>query len=125
LARPIALGDIVVAKFPEHRPSGREQQGLRPALVMGFPERLGLPRFPVILLAPLTTDHGQVWALQSPRLYPNLAAGLGGLPSASIVLLDQTRFLSAERISRWLGALPSELWEELRERLVELSSPLS
>ena len=116
------MGDIVIARFPEHLPPGREQYGIRPALVLGLPERLGHPRFPVVLLAPLTTDRGQAWATDNPRLYPRLKEGLGGLPSASLVLVDQTRFLSIQRISTWLGALERESWEPIRDGLMEIIS---
>jgi len=51
-------GDVVIALFPEHVPAGHEQRGVRPAIVLGFPEKLGQPRFPVVLVAPLTTDRG-------------------------------------------------------------------
>ena len=103
-------------------PPGREQIGVRPAIVLGLPERLGKPRFPVVLVAPLTTDRRQDWALVSPALYPRLAVGLGGLPSPSIVLLDQTRFLSVSRISAWIGALDPKLFEQIRDTLVKILS---
>ena len=103
-------------------PPGREQIGVRPAIVLGLPEQLGRPRFPVVLVAPLTTDRSQDWALASPVLYPRLPVGLGGLPSASIVLLDQTRFLSISRISAWIGALDPKLFEQFRDALVKILS---
>lgn len=104
-------------------PPGREQYGVRPAIVMGLPDRLGRPRFPVVMLTPLTTNRGQAWAANSPRLYPLLAEGLGDLPSASIILLDQTRFLSVSRISGWIGALEPNLWRNIRDGLVAIMSP--
>jgi mRNA interferase MazF len=104
-SRRLARGDIVTARFPEHRPPGHEQEGPRPAVVVGLPDRLGQPRFPTILLVPLTTDRGQEWALRSPDLYPRLAAGVGGLARPSIALIDQTRALSVDRLVAYIGTL--------------------
>lgn len=101
-------------------PPGREQYGVRPAIVLGLPDQIGSPRFPLVLLTPLTTDRGQSWALTSPRLYPRLPQGQGGLPSDSIVLLDQTRFLSAARISSRLGTLAPAQWTRIRDGLAEI-----
>ena len=62
--KTLAVGDVISALFPEHVPGGREQQGYRPAVVVGIPERLGLPRFEVhepdagaVLTADLHQEH--------------------------------------------------------------------
>lgn len=55
----LTAGDVISAFFPKHRPGGREQQGLRPAAVVGVPERLGEPCFEVLVVVPMTTDRGQ------------------------------------------------------------------
>jgi mRNA interferase MazF len=60
----LAAGDVVSAFFPEHIPGGHEQQGLRPAVV-GVPERLGEPRFEVLVVVPMTTDRDQEWSKRS------------------------------------------------------------
>lgn len=87
----IVVGDIVIARFPTQNPQGREQEGVRPALVVGIPQRLGNPRFPLLLVAPMTSARSQTWAAASPELYPTLPAGEAGLPQNSIILLDQVR----------------------------------
>jgi mRNA interferase MazF len=46
--RPLKVGDIVTTRFPEQMPQGREQEGYRPAIVVGFPNLLGIARFQVI-----------------------------------------------------------------------------
>lgn len=120
MARRLAPGDIVLARFPEHRPPGHEQHGLRPALVVGLPDLLGQPRFPVVLAAPLTTDRRQAWASRSSRLYPRLPAGTGGLPADSLALLDQTRSLDWERVAGYLGTLPSEAYRPIRDGLRDM-----
>lgn len=51
MGSPLAPGDIVLGRFPEHLSPGHEQGGPRPALVVGLPGRLGIPRFPLVLLA--------------------------------------------------------------------------
>ena len=107
-AKLLARGDVVLVRLPEHLPTGHEQQGTRPAVVVGIPELLGRPRFPVVLVVPLTSDRGQPWAFNSPQLYPRLPAGAGGLPSASLALVDQTRGLGLERVASFLGGLTPE-----------------
>lgn len=84
----LTVRDIIIARFPTQNPQGREQEGIRPALVIAVPQRLGIPRFPWLIVAPMTSDKKQNWAVTSPDLYPKLAAGEAGLPDNSIVLLD-------------------------------------
>ena len=103
----LSRGDVVAARFPEHIPPGHEQLGRRPAVIVGLPEAAGTPRFPVVLLAPITSNYQQSWAARSPFLYPILGASVGGLPVDSIVLLDQTRALDVERVEQYLGSLPA------------------
>ena len=101
-------GAVFVADFPEHDPSGHEQEGPRPAVLVGLPTNAGRPRFPVLMLAPVTTFREQPWVTAAPELYPVLQAGAGGLRVPSIVLVDQTRALDASRVSRLLGHLTPE-----------------
>ena len=113
----LAVGDIVTALFPVHDPTGHEQQGYRPAVVVGVPAALGGPRFPVVILAPLTTDRGQEWARRSPELYPRFPEGMAGLRTPSLCLLDQIRALGLERLRAWRGALSIEEYGPVREGL--------
>ncbi len=102
-------GDVFIARFPQHLPGGHEQEGVRPAVVVGLPKGLGKPRFPVVFLTPLTSHRGQPWAKGAPTLYPVLSSGTAGLPTASVVLADQTRPLDTSRLARYLGTLtPTE-----------------
>ena len=48
-------GAVFVGDFHEHDPSGQEQAGLRPAVLVGLPTNAGRPGFPGLLLAPITT----------------------------------------------------------------------
>lgn len=82
----IAIGDLVLVALPVHNPPGREQQGTRPAVVVGLPS--GEIRYPTVAIAPLTTATGS-WSSNNPTLYPLLEAGAGDLYRPSIVLLPQ------------------------------------
>ena len=113
----VSVGDVVAVALPNHRPDGREQEGFRPAIVVGLPDFLGVPRFPVALVVPLTSDRQQAWALESPSLYPRLPAATGGLRSPSIVLLDQLRSLDARRLRRYLGSLSTKEYASIRNGL--------
>lgn len=109
-ARALTLGAVFVAHFPEHDPARREQVGPRPAVLVGLPSNVGRPRFPVLLLAPITTFKDQPWVRAAPDLYPVLGAGAGagGLALASVVLTDQTRALDSSRLTRFLGNLTAQ-----------------
>lgn len=107
------LGDIVTAQLPEQNPRGREQEGYRPAIIVGLPATLGVPRFEVVIVVPMTTDRGQRWANVSPDLYPRLPAGIAGLRKSSIALLDQVQILDVMRISEYWGRLTPEQYEPI------------
>ncbi len=141
-------GDIYLAEFPEHDPQRREQTtrspgfarsprgehegdvvseasrrspsfmtGVRPVLVLAVPSK---PRFPVILVAPMTSDRDQPWAKSAPHLYTRLPKGIGGLSTDSILLLDQTRFLDAARVRRFLGPLEKKTFDTVLEQWLAL-----
>ena len=74
-APTLGLGAVFLAQFPEHDPQGREQEGPRPGVVVGLPTNAGRPRYPVLILAPVTTSKGQEWQAAAPDLYP--ATGWG------------------------------------------------
>ena len=119
----LAIGDLVIARFPSQKPQGREQEGIRPALIVGFPQKIGIPRFLLTLAAPLTTDRRQSWVLASPELYPKLSIGQGNLPRNSIVLLDQIRAIDLNRIYRYLGTLTIEEYQPIFSGIQTMLSP--
>ncbi|MBN3883638.1 MAG: type II toxin-antitoxin system PemK/MazF family toxin [Nostoc sp.] len=121
--RSLQFGDVVTARFPQQNPQGREQEGYRPAIVVGFPNRLGIPRFSLIVVIPMTTDKGQMWAIASPDLYPRFAAGVAGLSSPSIALLDQVRVLDVNRIVDYRGSLTPDEYEPVLTGLQRIISP--
>lgn len=73
--RELQFGDVLNIRLPSQTPQGREQEGLRPAIVVGLPERLGKTRFPVMFVVPVTSDRGQDWANAAPLLYPSYIRG--------------------------------------------------
>ena len=122
LDKTVAAGDVISALFPMHVPGGREQQGYRPAVVVGIPERLGLPRFEVLIVVPITTDRGQQWRERSPSLYPRLEKGTANLRSPSVCLLDQVRSIGAERVRGYRGTLDAEQYRPIHNGLRRMMS---
>lgn len=116
----LEIGDVVSALFPLHRPGGREQEGYRPAVVVGMPELAGTPHFGVLIVAPMTTDRGQAWAKRSPELYPRYAKGTANLKSPSVCLLDQIRALDVGRVRDYRGTLSTEEYGPIRKGLAKM-----
>jgi mRNA interferase MazF len=101
-ADALAVGDVLQVALGRVLPAGHEQAGLRPAVAVGLP-RPPL-RYPVLLVVPLTTQHG-AWAAANPQVYPQLPAGTGGLRAPSVALCDQIRACDARRVRGYLGTL--------------------
>jgi mRNA interferase MazF len=114
LSRKLQAGDLILVSFPVHQPKGREQEGRRPAVIVGLPK--GKVRYPVILIAPLTTQSGS-WVENNPTLYPKLNAGIGGLSKNSVVLLDQIRAVDVKRVISYLGSLSPREFKKILEGL--------
>ncbi len=117
--RGLRIGDVLVVRLPEHRPPGHEQMGRRPAVVVGLPDLVGPPRFPVVLVAPMTTVTGP-WVRAAPDLYPLLERGEGNLPRRSVVLLDQIRAVDALRVEGWIGRLPKDRMRQIRRTIARV-----
>jgi mRNA interferase MazF len=116
----LSVGDVIVAALPEQVPPGREQKGYRPVIVVGVPGALGTPRYPMLLVIPLTTNRDQSWAMDCPALYPVLAAGEGALPTSSIALLDQVRSLDKSRVKRYIGTLTPQQYQPILNGLSKM-----
>lgn len=93
-------GTILWVELPIHQPRGHEQEGMRPCLVLCDPAAIQQLRFPVLIVAPLTSRTG----LTGP-LYVPLPAGTGGIPADSTVLLDQIAAIDARRVRGYIGLL--------------------
>lgn len=98
-------------------PPGHEQEGERPALLVGVPARLGKPRFSMLLVAPVTSFADQDWAVRAPALYPYLESGVANLPRPSLVLLDQLQSIDARRVLRYVGVLTREQYSPIGQAL--------
>ncbi len=110
---PVGLSAVLVVALRRHVPGGHEQEGTRPAIVVGVPEHVGTPRFRAIVVVPPTTQAGD-WADRRPALYPRLPAGSGNLPSDSVVLLANLRSVDADPVLRRLGALTEDALAPIR-----------
>lgn len=115
----LKCGDVIIVALPDHKPRAHEQQGTRPVIVVGIPK--GETRYSMIVIAPFTTQTGS-WSHNNHILYPQLVAGVGGLPKSSIVLLDQVRGLDVCRIVGYLGTLTAEQYKLIQEGLTYLFS---
>ncbi len=109
--------DLIIVEFPSQTPQGHEQEGRRPAVILGVPTK---NRYPTVIIAPFTRDTGQAWALKNPSLYPRLASDTGGLPLASIVMLDQIKAADVTRISRKLGRLTADEYTPILNGVLDL-----
>ena len=116
----LQIGDVVTAKFPSQNPSGREQEGYRPAIVVGIPSRIGKLRFPLVFVVPMTTDRKQEWADINPNLYVRFSAGVAGLKSPSVALLDQVRAIDISRIVSYRGSLTSQEYVAIAKALQQI-----
>jgi len=94
--RPLQPGDVITVDLPSYS-RGHEQTGIRPAIVVGLPILLGKPRYPMLVIVPMTTTTGP-WSGQSPDLYPPLQAGDGGLTKPCVAL--RTGLLRKPRLTR-------------------------
>lgn len=114
LATP-RIGDVLMVQLPYHDPRGHEQEGPRPVVVVGLPERAGVPRSPMLLCLPLSSQLAN-WPAGN-ALYPRLARGSGGLPLDSVALVEHLRGIDVGRVRRYLGALTPAEFAPLRAAL--------
>lgn len=106
VADALQVGEVLLARLPKHLPSGHEQEGTRPVIVVGEPHRVGVSRYPQVIIVPVATQIG-IWT-QSNLLYPLLRAGTGGLTRDSVAMLDHVRGMDAGRVMRRLDRLSTE-----------------
>ena len=100
-----AVGWILRINLEKRVPGGHEQEGVRPVVVVGIPAKIGKPRYPMLIIVPLTTDRNAKWSEGSPLLYPKIPAGSGGIQNDSLVLLDQIRAVDVSRVVGKAGEL--------------------
>lgn len=110
---------MLIVNFPHHLPPGHEQEGNRPAVVIALPTRLGTSRYPMVLLAPITSAQG-AWLKAAPQLYPALNKGAANLNRASAVLLDHMRGVDVRRIVKRIGNLSAQDFKPIQQSLAIL-----
>ena len=107
--RPCRRGEIYYADLNPIK--GHEQGGRRPVLVIQ--NDIGNQYSPTTIIAPLTTAF-------SERVYPTevrLAAGIGDLPQASSVLLNQIKAIDKERLEIRIGQLDARTMERINQAI--------
>jgi len=83
-------GTVVLVDLDPAR--GHEQKNVRPCVVVSDPLVAADQRYPLIGVVPLTGTPGK------GALYPQVAAGSGGLRKDSWALTDQVRSLDKRRV---------------------------
>lgn len=105
-------GQLINALLPERTPHGYELKGERPCVLLVDPSDVQSLRYPMLIVAPLTTKE-----LDSLPLYPRLDEGTGGLPRASTVLLDQLLAVDTRRVRGYIGTLTKQEFSPIAEGL--------
>ena len=93
-------GLLLTVYLPSRIPVGHEQTGLRPCVLLADPSEIHPLRFPLVIVAPLTTKR-----LDPLLLYPRIIEGMGNLPMDSTVLLDQIIAVDIHRVQGYIGRL--------------------
>ena len=112
-------GDVLIASLPERYPQGHEQEGKRPVVVVGLPERLGVQRFPIISIIPFTdlidgkTHTIKTWVSAAPDLYPVFSKGTASLRKDCVALLDQLQAIDCTRVQSYCGRLTPVEYEPI------------
>jgi mRNA interferase MazF len=89
---------------------GHEQAGQRPALIVSD-DLLNRSPAGLVIVAPITgTDRGI-------PAHVKIAAHEGGLTRPSVIMVDQIRTISRQRLGRRLGAVTPETMAEVEHRL--------
>ncbi|MEX2535440.1 MAG: type II toxin-antitoxin system PemK/MazF family toxin [Trueperaceae bacterium] len=121
MAEPLAVGDVVTVLLPERTPQGHEQEGRRPAAVVGLPDRLGPARSSVLVIVPFSRYQSQPWADAAPERYPRFEAGTARLHSPSIALLDQILSVDVRRVERRRGRLTAAQYGPIKRAFAKMA----
>lgn len=95
-----SIDDLWLVDFGDRFPA--EPAHRRPALVIGPPERFG-PRFPYVIVTPLTTTH------RGLSLHIEVeATSSTGLKETSYIQCELIRSINQDRLVRYLGTIDSD-----------------
>lgn len=114
----IQEGEILLFAFPQNKPQGHEQEGIRPGIVVVPPQEN--TRYPIVVAIPLTTQDGE-WT-KNHKLYVKISAGEGNLPNDSIALIDQERAIDVNRIKSYIGKLNENIYNNIKKLLLDFVS---
>ena len=89
---------------------GHEQAGHRPALVISN-DLFNHGAAELLTVLPITTTDREI------PLHVQIAPPQGGLRKPSLILCDQVRTISRERLLRTLGSISSATMREVEDRL--------
>lgn len=107
--RPCRRGEIYYADLNPIK--GHEQGGRRPVLIIQ--NDIGNQFSSTTIVAPLTTSFGE-------RIYPTevrIPAGVGSLPQASAVLLNQIKTIDKERLETRIGQLDERIMSQVDDAI--------
>ncbi|MBF0409316.1 MAG: type II toxin-antitoxin system PemK/MazF family toxin [Candidatus Riflebacteria bacterium] len=113
-------GSVIQVDFGFRLPPGHEQAGLRPVVVIAIPSEIEEPRFPLIIIVPLTSFKNQQWALTSTTIYHRVYAGEGGIKLDSLALLDQIQVLDINRVHKLVGELGTNSFSVIKQKIGKL-----
>jgi mRNA-degrading endonuclease toxin of MazEF toxin-antitoxin module len=109
-------GDIVLVRLPPPAgPSGTEQFGTRPAVVVQDEGDFG--NLSTVLIVPLTS---RLSVAQFPSTFAISPSAANGLDVESVVLTHQLRAIDRRRIQRVIGVLPDHQMAALQSQIRRL-----
>jgi mRNA interferase MazF len=94
--------------------SGSEQTGRRPVVLVSHDGFNEAPTWRSIIVVPISTSAAQ--GKRGPTVV-EIPGGTAGLPKASFALCHQVTTLDRAKLTRRIGALPSELLRIVEEGL--------
>jgi mRNA interferase MazF len=112
----MARGDLILVELPQAiGPSGHEQTGNRPALVVHDDATSSV--LPVIMIVPIT---GKVAANRYPHTIEIQPTPQNGLSLPSILLVFQLRAIDKSRIVRKLGVIDTAVLKQVTDEIKNL-----
>ena len=107
-------GDIYLVEIPTS--GGREQQGVRPAIVVQTSENID--KIPTVLIIPFTT---QIRAANFPFTFVVEPDSTNNLTSVSVALVFQLRAIDKKRLKSKIGSLNPDDMQILKQNLENIS----
>jgi len=106
------VGDIHFVEIPGS--DGREQSGLRPAIIV---QEKALEKLPTVLIVPLTSKQKAAAFPFTFIIEPNR---MNNLDVVSVALIFQLRAIDKRRVKNRLGKIGPEKMELLKQSLKEI-----